>query len=324
MLALYCLPREAEFIDDLADLLLQIVHQFGTRAERNVIRELINDFVKVNGKTNILYRLAEAVHDEPDGLVRDVVYPVVGEETIANLVNLVKEFRSNNAAHRQILDAVDVIKAHRGNRRQYFTTDDVPIDGVVRAKWHEVVVEVAPDGSERVNRINYEIHVLQELRERLRCKEIWIVDAGRYRNPDHDLPHDVDDKRQEYYGNLNLTSDPQEFVLTLRDQLAAVLTSLNGSLPHDPKVRIKHRGGKYHISITPFEALSDPPNLGKLKTELGRRWPATGLLDTLKEPICVSASQKRFQRPEIGKLRMPRRFNVGCCWRSMVSAQMPD
>ena len=37
-------------------------------------------------------------------------------------------------------------------------------------------------GRVRIDRINYEICVLQTLRERLRCKEIWVVGADRYRN----------------------------------------------------------------------------------------------------------------------------------------------
>ena len=43
--------------------------------------------------------------------------------------------------------------------------------------------------------INYEICVLQTLREQLRCKEIWVAGANRFRNPDDDLPTDVADRR---------------------------------------------------------------------------------------------------------------------------------
>jgi len=39
-----------------------------------------------------------------------------------------------------------------------------------------------------VDRLKYELCVLQVLRGRLRCKEIWVVGANRYRNPDEDLP----------------------------------------------------------------------------------------------------------------------------------------
>ena len=35
--------------------------------------------------------------------------------------------------------------------------------------------------------------------------------------------------------------------------------------------------------MSPFKPRPDPPNLGALKAEVGRRWPTTGLLDVLKE-----------------------------------------
>jgi TnpA family transposase len=316
LLVFYCLSREAEVIDGLVELLIQVVHRIGARAERKVIKELINDFVKVNGKAGILFRIAEAVYDDPDGTVRDVVFPVASEDTIANLVKEFRsngpqyqvrvhskmrasysshyrkmlpciletlDFRSNNTSHRPILEAIDIIKEHRNNRRQYFNVDQVPIKGVVRSKWHDLVVETAPDGAERVNRINYEICVLQTLRERLRCKEIWVVGADRYRNPDEDLPVDFDKRREDYYAKLNLPSNVGEFISDLKSKMTEALTSLNESQPKNPKVRIKHRSGKPHISITPHDALPAPPNLDKLKQELNRRWPATSLLDVLKE-----------------------------------------
>jgi hypothetical protein len=39
--------------------------------------------------------------------------------------------------------------------------------------------------------------VLEALRDRLRCKEIWVVGADKWRNPDEDLPQDFDEKRDE-------------------------------------------------------------------------------------------------------------------------------
>ena len=51
-----------------------------------------------------------------------------------------------------------------------------------------------------MNRITYEICVLQTLREKLRCKEIWVVGADLYRNPDDDLPADFEPHRGTYSG----------------------------------------------------------------------------------------------------------------------------
>src|SRR3546814_18072104 len=60
--------------------------------------------------------------------------------------------------------------------------------------------------------INYEICVLTALRERLRCKEIWVVGADRYRNPDDDLPRDFETRRADYYRELGRSEDAGAFV----------------------------------------------------------------------------------------------------------------
>jgi len=50
---------------------------------------------------------------------------------------------------------------------------------------------------------------LQTLREKLRCKEIWVVAADRYRNPDDDLPADFEPHRGTYYEALRLPLDAE-------------------------------------------------------------------------------------------------------------------
>src|ERR1700677_4100163 len=67
------------------------------------------------------------------------------------------EFRSNNGAHRPLLDALDVIRRAEGEGRQYFRADEVAIEGVIRPKWRDLVIEDAPGDGQRINRINYEI-----------------------------------------------------------------------------------------------------------------------------------------------------------------------
>jgi hypothetical protein len=68
-------------IDDLVDLLIETIHHIGARAERKVERELLDDLKRVTGKQNLLFELADATLAQPDGVVRDVVFPVVGEQT---------------------------------------------------------------------------------------------------------------------------------------------------------------------------------------------------------------------------------------------------
>jgi hypothetical protein len=65
------------------------VHRVGARAEKKVTNDLVNAFKRVNGKENILFRVAEASLAAPDGTVRGVVSPAVagGEQTLRELVH---------------------------------------------------------------------------------------------------------------------------------------------------------------------------------------------------------------------------------------------
>ena len=82
------------------------------------------------------------------------------------------------------------------------------------------------------------------------------------------------------------TAEDAQIIMKLYDlrreaEMRKALSAFNGSLPQE-KVRILDRGGGW-ISLSPLEPQEEPRNLGKLKGEIGRRWPMTSLLDILKE-----------------------------------------
>jgi TnpA family transposase len=164
----------------------------------------------------------------------------------------------------------------------YPAEEEVPIEGVVRPMWRELVVEKDKEGETRVNRINYELCVLEALREKLRCRELWVVGANKYRNPDDDLPQDFDIQREEYYRALGQPLDSEEFVYTLQQQMMEALDAFDQTIPRNPKVRLLEKKGGW-IALSPLEPQEEPTNLVKLKAEIIRRWPMTSLLDILKE-----------------------------------------
>ncbi len=325
LLAAFCWQRRKEIIDGLVDLLIQVVHRIGARAERKVVKTLLEHLRKVHGKTTLLYRIAEAAVENPDGIIKDVLYPIVGEQTLRDLVREFKstgpvyqrevhttmrasysnhyrrmlppllgtlEFRSNNAMHRPVIDALEFLKARRESKQRYFSLEEgAPIDGVVRSGWKEIVLE---NGVERINRINYEICVLQALREQLRCREIWVVGADRYRNPDEDLPSDFEVKRDDYYEALKQPQVVEEFVAGLQGSMAEVLDLLDKTLPRNRKVSVVERR-RGRISISPVDPQPEPVNLSYLKTEITRRWPMTSLLDILKETDLRVGFTQEFQ-----------------------------
>ena len=144
-------------------------------------------------------------------------------------------------------------------------------------------MEKDPDGNERINCINYEISVLQALRERLSCKEIWVVGASRYGNPDHDLPTDFEQHRQVYYQALSLPLDVETLISNLQQQMAQGLEKLDQGMPKNKDVTIIGKSCQGLIKLSPIEPAPEPINLKQLKGEINRNWEHTSLLDILKE-----------------------------------------
>ena len=200
LLAAFCWQRRRAIMDGLIELLIQIVHRVSVNAERKVVTELIGSLEQVHGKSLILFRLAEAAVKQPHGVVSEVLFPVVDEQTLQALVReyhakgptyqrrvhtvlrssyshhyrrmlpLLLEtltFRSDNVAHQPVTQALAWLQVHRQSRQQFVSCDEVPIDGVVRPQMQDILIEETPRGVQRINRINYEICVLQALRDRL-------------------------------------------------------------------------------------------------------------------------------------------------------------
>jgi hypothetical protein len=98
LLAAFCWQRRRDIIDGLVDLLVLVIHRIGVRAERKVVQELLRDLQRVDGKTTLLYKLAEAAVEQPEGIVKDVLFPVVSEPTLNALV---REYRTQGPVYRR-------------------------------------------------------------------------------------------------------------------------------------------------------------------------------------------------------------------------------
>mgnify|MGYP000981002651 CR=1 FL=1 len=318
LLAALVHQRQREITDTLVELLIATVHRINARAQRKVTQELVNAFKRVGGKENILFAIAEAALDTPDGPVRDVVYPAVagGEQTLRELVHeyrtkgpvyrrtvqttlkasytshyrrgLIKlldvlEFRSSNTAHQPVIEALSLIHRYAAGRLSYYPVgEDVPIHHGVTGEWADLVWRRDQSGATRVVRMVYEVCTLQALRDRLRCKEVWVAGADKWRNPDQDLPADFDDKREEHFRQLNKPLHAPAFIDELRNELEAELASLNDEAPKLAWLDITDRSTGA-IRLTPLDAQPEPVNLRRMKQAIQARWGTVPLIDMLKE-----------------------------------------
>jgi len=104
--AIFLYLRKAEIIDGLVELLIQTVHRLSVRADNKVKKTILKDYKKVYGKNHILYQIADAALEYPEGKVSDVIFPIVNEHTLNNLI---KEYKSNGPGYK--LEVHKVIRA---------------------------------------------------------------------------------------------------------------------------------------------------------------------------------------------------------------------
>ncbi|MEU8398350.1 DUF4158 domain-containing protein [Nonomuraea sp. NPDC048892] len=246
LLAALIHEREREITDTLVELLIATVHRIKARADSKVTKELINVFKRVTGKENILFKVADAALGQPDDPVRQVIFPAVsgGEETLKDLVHEFKtkgpayrttvqttlrasytnqyrrglialldtlEFKSNNTAYQPVIEALALIRryAKAGNTTYYPRGEVVPEHRGTAGDWENLVFKNDKRRRWRVGRMVYEIVTFQALREALRCKEIWVVGAHSFCDPEEDLPKDFAARRVENYAQLRKPLDPQ-------------------------------------------------------------------------------------------------------------------
>ncbi len=330
LLAALCHVRQTEITDSLVELFIQLVQRINTRAEKKVEGEFTKDLKRVRGKEGILLRLAEAAVAEPGGTVRKVIFPVAGESTLkalaaeaaanearyrARVRTVLRssysghwrrmlspllgalELKCNNTAYRPVMDAIDLLKRYLdqpiAKEGAFFDeSEKIPLAGVVREEWRKAVV----DERGRVERIPYELCVLVSLRDALRRREIWVPGAGRWQNPEGDLPPDFEDNRDVHYDAIRQPQDPGSFIGALQKRLREALTRLDTALELGTTggVDIVRKHGEPWIKVSPLGKQAEPENLVALKAEIERRWGTIDLIDILKEAEFATGFTSEF------------------------------
>jgi hypothetical protein len=291
LLAAYLYCRSREITDTLVDLLIATVHRINARADTKVTGDFVAELKRVSGKENILFKMTEAALGSPESRVEDVIYPAVpgGYRTLVQLLQEYKakgtsyrqhkqrvfkasytnhyrtgliqilevlEFGSTNTVHAPMVQALTLIKRYKteqSNRiKCYALGENVPVEGIVPAELVELTYRADSTKRQRILRTVYECGVFQTLREKLRCKEIWVVGADRWRDPDDDLPKDFEDRRAENYAKLRKPLDPQAFVDQLRGEMDAELSALNDALAGKGlawlKIAERRNAGAIHLT----------------------------------------------------------------------------
>lgn len=302
--AFYCI-RKTEILDHLTDLLVLLVQKIKRKAEVSVEKEFQKDLKKVSGNTNVLYNIASIVCENPDGVIRETVYPHVDREKIREIVKdyetgshsynikvnkkiqksyrhyykrillqaLTKlNLRSTDPVFDEIVLAVEFVLEHKSDRGEYYKVELSP----------PCLSEIGKDlEREHINKTEYEYLILRKLRDHLKCKNIFVMDARKYGDPKKDLLQDFKKHRDHYYKQIDLPKDASSFVEGLKDDLKKSLESLNKALEAPENNVVIQPNSDIHVP--PIKAKEDPENIRALKNEISKRFPIISLMDILKE-----------------------------------------
>ncbi|MBY0463242.1 MAG: Tn3 family transposase [Alphaproteobacteria bacterium] len=334
-LATFCVIRQQLMADTLTDLILKLLHRIVTKAENTVDRALKLDNKRVKGKLGTLLLLAKQSVDNPDGVVKEVIYPEVSKD---KLTKIITDLGSNDHWYRNQVKTKALSLYSHNNRRIVWALmntlefdaelklspllkainflkkinteideekvcllkerlyDPILLKNLIPENWHPFVkIKTTHPTKIKINWNALELALFERFEIELPIKNIWIKNAYRYRNPKDDMPPDFDDNEDYYFNLFGLPKDVEVYIGNLKERLDNGLYALNESILENPKVVIKDRKKKGAIKITPFDPQSEPQNLDLLKLEVAKLWPNLHLIDILKEADFRIGFTKRFQ-----------------------------
>ncbi len=133
--------RATEVTDDITPMAVELIHRLDKRSEKQIQKEWLANLEPVEGKMQILSRVAEAVVGEPDGVVRNVIF--LGSRKKPSLI-WCRKFRLESPQLRLLRQTV--IRRHIRLHAEHFPTgEEIPLDGIVSPRWREKVLGEGED-----------------------------------------------------------------------------------------------------------------------------------------------------------------------------------
>lgn len=317
LLAIFSLIKRRQVTDNLVDLLIRLTKKIVTSGEKKLKKDLsqVVEIKKGCNRKALLNTLISTIIEREDQVIKKAIYPVISKERLEaaqdqntkkpiSYDGLVHErsrnsylkhyrrmlapvlellnFNTNNTHYQPIIEALTLIQSQLDSGTTYYPINlCVPIEGALKKSHQDFILENTEQG-ERINRINYEMCVLRNLRDKLRVKEIWIQGAYQYRNPEEDVPQDFEERKDYYTSLLNKPKSSKYFIHHIKQLLNKHLATFNNELPKNNKVSILKKPSG-HIKVAKLIEQDPPTQLEAIKKEVFKRWPNTSLLDVLKE-----------------------------------------
>lgn len=331
---MYLYLRKQELTDLLIDMFQYLIKNVIHKSEQRIVKKLVKEITKVYGKDTILVDIAETCLEQPKGIIEEHIFPIASEDKLRKIIEEYKKkgakyqtilhekvkssyasyyrrmimpflqsvtFRCNNKYHQPILDGLELIKKYFSSKTTYIPDDEHVPTSFLPDKWKKRITD---EKNGRIKRVSYEVYLLKKLADRIKCREIWIEESFKHRDPDEDLPSNFEENQEEYFNDLSLPMDADQFIETLKAKVKNALQRLNDNIPYNQKVKISDKNNG-RIIVTPLTAQKESENTKQIKKHLQEKWKTTNLIDMLKEANLtlnftedfVSYGEKTYLKP---------------------------
>ncbi|MEM9947524.1 MAG: DUF4158 domain-containing protein, partial [Cyanobacteria bacterium P01_D01_bin.36] len=86
LLSAFCSQRSQEIVDSTIELFILLVHRLESRSRRRASSEIVATAEENDNHDQLLYQIALAALSEPEGSVKEVIYPVASETQLESVV----------------------------------------------------------------------------------------------------------------------------------------------------------------------------------------------------------------------------------------------
>jgi TnpA family transposase len=178
-----------------------------------------------------------------------------------------------------VLDAYHALGDWIANkpRTTHLPADEIPLD-VITPSWRP---HVRNRKTGTVDRASYACCVLDQLRTRLRRRDVYAPGSTRWGDPRAELltPQTWTDQRDTLCEDLALEPEPNTVVDQLTRTLDAAWRRTAAGYAANPDLRIEHRHGRDEIVLTPLDADPEPASLVALRANVEALLPEVEIAD---------------------------------------------
>jgi len=187
-MAIFCLIRLELLLDSLTDTMIKLIKRMRSGAEKHVDHYILQEVKRVDGKFDILEKLAVLNAKNPKSIIEDKIYPVVSQEKLEEVIKdlqhrgskwyqdqvrekMHKTYAYGNRSsllsilrtlqmfedqidYKPILKAIDFINEYWNESDLPYYINIPPLIGVMTQNWHNMTITVEK-GSLRINKYNY-------------------------------------------------------------------------------------------------------------------------------------------------------------------------